>query len=136
MLSVCKDPSEKSKPKIHTRLRNADSDRSALEISTRKVQGLLQTIDGVEFDVAKSLRAFCQFILHNTDVGHIATREEILNIGGGRIEGKVADVRGVGRLGRKRKRLSSRERAVYSKIYYRQPMPSHGGREVSYRNSR
>lgn len=108
---------KKSKPKIHTRLRNADSDRSALESSTRKVQGLLQTVDGVEFDVTKSLRALCQFILHNTDVGHIATREEFLNIGGGRIEGKVADVRGVRRLGRKRKRLSNRERAVYSKFY-------------------
>lgn len=109
--------SENARCRIHTRLRNADTDRSSLQRSTRQVQGLLQPIDVVEFDVAKSLRALCHFILHNTDVGHIATREEVLNICGGRIEGKVADVRGVRRLGRKRKRLPSRERAFYSKKF-------------------
>lgn len=99
---------------IHTRLRNADTDGSSLKRSTRQIQGFLQTIDGLELDVAKTLWALGHLVLHNTDICHIATGEKVGNITGGRVEGQVTDVCGKRRLGRKGKRLPCEKRTVFS----------------------
>lgn len=84
-----------------TRLCDASADGTALKGGARQIQGLLQTLNGLELNVAETLRGLGHLVLHNSDIGDTTSREKIGDIIGGSIEGKVADVAGERRLGGK-----------------------------------
>lgn len=75
-----------------TRLRNADSDVSALELAAGEGEGLLQAVYRAELDVSESLGLAVELVLDDAHVGDLAVGEEVVDITLGGVEGEVAQV--------------------------------------------
>ena len=97
---------------IHTGLRDADADVAALELGAGEVEGLLQTVERAELNVAESLGLAVQLVLDNAHIGNLAVSEEVVDITLGGVEGEVAQVSCVWGLGREGELLASSEAAV------------------------
>lgn len=87
---------------IHTRLCNANTNTTALKSRARESKRLLESFNRGKFDVAETFGATIQLIFNDADVGDFAIGKQIGDVAGSGIEGKVADMSGKGRLGRKR----------------------------------
>jgi hypothetical protein len=98
-----------SNDRIHTRLCNANTDTTTLKSRARESKRFLEAFNRSKLDVAETFRATIQLVLNNADVGHFAIGKQLRDVAGGGIEGKVADMSGKGRLGRKREFGSRRE---------------------------
>jgi hypothetical protein len=75
-----------------TRLRNADSDVSALELAAGEGEGLLQAVNRAELDVSESLGLAVELVLDDAHVGDLAVAEEVVDITLSGVEGEVAQV--------------------------------------------
>lgn len=101
----------------HTGFGDTGTDGASLESGSRQVKSLLQAIDGLKFDIAESLRGVGQLVLHDADIGHAASSEEVGDIVGSRFEGKVSNVGGKRRLGGEVKRLANSVSAASLALY-------------------
>lgn len=89
-----------------TRLGNADSDISTLELRARKLECLFQAIEGSKLDIAKAFRLPLQLVLDDANAGDLAASEEVTDIALSSVEGKVTQMGGIRGLGRQRKLLA------------------------------
>lgn len=55
-------------------------------------KSLLQSFNRGKFDVTEAFGGVVQLVLDNTDIGHFAIGEQLGDVGGAGVEGKVSDM--------------------------------------------
>jgi hypothetical protein len=68
-----------------------------------QLQRLFQAVKRSEFDISETFRLPLHLVLHDANIGYLASTEEVGNITLGSIEGKVAKMGGIRGFGGKRK---------------------------------
>lgn len=69
-----------------------------MELTPIQSKSLFQAVSTCEFCITKTLRLHLLLVLNDADIGAFTSGEEVGDIVDGRIEGKVSEMYGVGRL--------------------------------------